>query len=49
MLDKFEEQFIGFCNYKPLSKNLILKEEIIDPSYTNSNKGIVSVKTSSTT
>jgi hypothetical protein len=38
MLDKFEEQFIGFCNYKPLSKNLILKEEIIDPSYTNSNK-----------
>ena len=38
MLDKFEEQFIGFCNYKPLSKNLILKDEIIDPSYTSTNK-----------
>ena len=38
MLDKFEEQFIGFCNYRPLSKNLILKDEIIDPSYTSTNK-----------
>lgn len=38
ILDKFEEQFIGFCNYKPISKNLILKDEIIDPSYTTSNK-----------
>jgi hypothetical protein len=38
LLDKFEEQFIGFCNYKPLTKDLILKDEIINPSYTNSNK-----------
>ena len=39
MLDKFEEKFLGFCNYNPEAKDLSLNEEIIAPTY-NQTGGI---------
>ncbi len=38
LLDKFEKLFLGFCNYKPSSANLVLKEEQIVPTYNEPNK-----------
>jgi len=37
MLNKFEESFLSFCNYKPSADKLILKGEAQAPSYTQSN------------
>jgi len=37
MLDKFEEKFLTFCNYKPNADKLILKGEVSPPSYTETN------------
>ena len=39
MLDKFEEKFLGFCNYNPDAKDLSLTDEIISPTY-NQTGGI---------
>ena len=39
MLDKFEEKFLGFCNYNPDAKDLSLNDEIISPTY-NQTGGI---------
>jgi hypothetical protein len=33
MLDKFEEKFLGFCNYNPKAKDISLTDEIISPTY----------------
>lgn len=33
MLDKFEEKFLGFCNYNPDAKDISLTDEIISPTY----------------
>jgi hypothetical protein len=33
MLNKFEEKFLGFCNYNPDAKDLSLTDEIISPTY----------------
>jgi hypothetical protein len=37
MLDKFEEKFLTFCNYKPKAEDLTLKGEVSPPSYTETN------------
>lgn len=37
MLDKFEESFLTFCNYKPSADKLILKGEVQAPTYTEPN------------
>jgi len=37
LLDKFEEKFLTFCNFKPTTEKLILKGEIQKPSYTEPN------------
>jgi hypothetical protein len=37
LLDKFEELFLTFCNYKPTADKLILKGEVQAPSYTDTN------------
>ena len=39
MLDKFEEKFLGFCNYNPDAKDISLTDEIISPTY-NQTGGI---------
>ena len=39
MLDKFEEKFLGFCNFNPEAKDLSLNDEIISPTY-NQTGGI---------
>ena len=39
MLDKFEEKFLGFCNYNPKAKDISLTDEIISPTY-NQTGGI---------
>ena len=39
MLNKFEEKFLGFCNYNPDAKDLSLTDEIISPTY-NQTGGI---------
>jgi len=38
VLDKFEEQFLGFCNDEPKISNLVLKDEILAPTYTETSK-----------
>ena len=39
MLNKFEEKFLGFCNYNPDAKDISLTDEIISPTY-NQTGGI---------
>ena len=43
MLDKFEEKFLGFCNYNPDAKDLSLNDEIISPTY-NQTGGIYNLE-----
>jgi len=38
LLDKFESEFLTFCNYQPTAESLSLKGEITQPSYSDTNK-----------
>jgi hypothetical protein len=38
MLDKFENEFLTFCDYKPTAESLLLKGEVDQPTYTDSSK-----------
>ena len=37
LLDKMEEKFLTFCNFKPLASTLKLNEEITTPNYIDTN------------